>query len=72
MSGLKPEDVPELRMEAEERQNAAYEVHHQKLVLLHVHYGIVQALFFNLLRPQLYSSEDIAFSFQLHWVYILL
>ncbi|XP_058237198.1 amyloid beta (A4) precursor protein a isoform X2 [Hemibagrus wyckioides] len=32
VSGLKPEDVPELRMEAEERHNAAYEVHHQKLV----------------------------------------
>ncbi|XP_062866772.1 amyloid beta (A4) precursor protein a isoform X2 [Trichomycterus rosablanca] len=32
VSGLKPEDVPELRMEAEERHNAGYEVHHQKLV----------------------------------------
>ncbi|KAM9455168.1 amyloid beta (A4) precursor protein a isoform 2-T2 [Clarias gariepinus] len=32
VSGLKPEDVPELKMEAEERHNAAYEVHHQKLV----------------------------------------
>ncbi|KAG9349679.1 hypothetical protein JZ751_028127 [Albula glossodonta] len=31
-SGLKPEEVPELRMEAEERQSAGYEVHHQKLV----------------------------------------
>uniref|UniRef100_A0A8B9HQF8 Amyloid-beta A4 protein n=1 Tax=Astyanax mexicanus TaxID=7994 RepID=A0A8B9HQF8_ASTMX len=32
VSGLKPEDVPELRMEAEERHSAGYEVHHQKLV----------------------------------------
>uniref|UniRef100_A0A8C9U6L3 Amyloid-beta A4 protein n=1 Tax=Scleropages formosus TaxID=113540 RepID=A0A8C9U6L3_SCLFO len=31
-SGLKPEEIPELRMEAEERQSAGYEVHHQKLV----------------------------------------
>lgn len=37
VSGLKPEDVPELRMEAEERHNAAYEVHHQKLVHTRVH-----------------------------------
>ncbi|KAL7852751.1 hypothetical protein SRHO_G00185360, partial [Serrasalmus rhombeus] len=32
VSGLKPEDVPELKMEAEERHSAGYEVHHQKLV----------------------------------------
>ncbi|KAG7467567.1 hypothetical protein MATL_G00155120 [Megalops atlanticus] len=31
-SGLKPEGVPELRMDAEERHSAGYEVHHQKLV----------------------------------------
>ncbi|KAJ8350968.1 hypothetical protein SKAU_G00260980 [Synaphobranchus kaupii] len=32
VSGLKPEEVPELRMDAEVRQSAGYEVHHQKLV----------------------------------------
>ncbi|XP_035249079.1 amyloid-beta A4 protein-like isoform X1 [Anguilla rostrata] len=31
-SGLKPEEVPELRMDSEVRQSAGYEVHHQKLV----------------------------------------
>ncbi|KAJ8283098.1 hypothetical protein COCON_G00056170 [Conger conger] len=31
-SGLKFGEVPELRMEAEERHSAGYEVHHQKLV----------------------------------------
>ncbi|KAJ8405947.1 hypothetical protein AAFF_G00308350 [Aldrovandia affinis] len=31
-SGLKLGEVPELRMEAEERHSAGYEVHHQKLV----------------------------------------
>ncbi|XP_030636486.1 amyloid beta (A4) precursor protein a isoform X2 [Chanos chanos] len=32
VSGLRPEEIPELRMEAEERHSAGYEVHHQKLV----------------------------------------
>ncbi|KAI1885175.1 hypothetical protein AGOR_G00217480 [Albula goreensis] len=32
-SGLKLREVPELRMEAEDRHSAGYEVHHQKLVL---------------------------------------
>uniref|UniRef100_A0A3P8X766 Amyloid-beta A4 protein n=1 Tax=Esox lucius TaxID=8010 RepID=A0A3P8X766_ESOLU len=32
VSGLKPQEIPELRMEAEERRSAGYEVHHQKLV----------------------------------------
>ncbi|XP_062303572.1 amyloid beta (A4) precursor protein a [Osmerus eperlanus] len=32
VSGLKPEEIPELRMEAEERHSTGYEVHHQKLV----------------------------------------
>ncbi|KAG7463538.1 hypothetical protein MATL_G00177640 [Megalops atlanticus] len=31
-SGMKLEEVPELKMEAEERHSAGYEVHHQKLV----------------------------------------
>ncbi|KAJ8004247.1 hypothetical protein DPEC_G00156830 [Dallia pectoralis] len=32
VSGLKPVEIPEIRMEAEERRSAGYEVHHQKLV----------------------------------------
>ncbi|XP_052349246.1 amyloid-beta A4 protein-like isoform X3 [Oncorhynchus keta] len=32
VSALKPEEVPEVRVEKEERQSASYEVHHQKLV----------------------------------------
>ncbi|XP_035610824.1 amyloid beta (A4) precursor protein a isoform X2 [Oncorhynchus keta] len=32
VSGLKPEEIPELRMEAEERHSTGFEVHHQKLV----------------------------------------
>eukprot|EP00063_Salmo_salar_P031961 XP_014006796.1 PREDICTED: amyloid beta A4 protein isoform X4 [Salmo salar] len=32
VSGLKPEEIPELRMEAEERHGTGFEVHHQKLV----------------------------------------
>ncbi|XP_034416889.1 amyloid beta (A4) precursor protein b isoform X2 [Cyclopterus lumpus] len=32
VSGLKPEEMPEVRMETEERQSAGYEVYHQKLV----------------------------------------
>ncbi|KAM4608859.1 amyloid beta (A4) precursor protein b isoform 2-T2 [Polymixia lowei] len=32
VSALKPEEMPEVRMETEERQSAGYEVHHQKLV----------------------------------------
>ncbi|XP_030641643.1 amyloid beta (A4) precursor protein b isoform X1 [Chanos chanos] len=31
-SGLKPEEMPEVRMDTEERHSAGYEVHHQKLV----------------------------------------
>lgn len=32
VSALKPDQMPEVRMETEERQNAGYEVYHQKLV----------------------------------------
>ncbi|XP_049449266.1 amyloid-beta A4 protein isoform X2 [Epinephelus fuscoguttatus] len=32
VSALKPEEIPEVRMETEERQSAGYEVYHQKLV----------------------------------------
>ncbi|XP_035378955.1 amyloid beta (A4) precursor protein b isoform X3 [Electrophorus electricus] len=32
VSGLKPEEMPEVRMDSEERRSAGYEVHHQKLV----------------------------------------
>uniref|UniRef100_A0A8D3CF36 Amyloid-beta A4 protein n=1 Tax=Scophthalmus maximus TaxID=52904 RepID=A0A8D3CF36_SCOMX len=32
VSALKPEEMPKVRMETEERQNAGYEVYHQKLV----------------------------------------
>lgn len=32
VSALKPEEMPEVRVETEERQNAGYEVYHQKLV----------------------------------------
>ncbi|XP_068457857.1 amyloid-beta A4 protein-like isoform X2 [Clinocottus analis] len=32
VSALKPEEMPEVRMETEERQSAGYEVYHQKLV----------------------------------------
>ncbi|XP_069010165.1 amyloid beta (A4) precursor protein b isoform X2 [Embiotoca jacksoni] len=32
VSALKPEEMPEVRMEIEERQSAGYEVYHQKLV----------------------------------------
>lgn len=32
VSGLKPGNIPELKMEAEERHDTGYEVHHQKLV----------------------------------------
>ncbi|XP_077436995.1 amyloid beta (A4) precursor protein b isoform X2 [Vanacampus margaritifer] len=32
VSALKPEEMPQVRMETEERQSAGYEVHHQKLV----------------------------------------
>ncbi|XP_064825476.1 amyloid beta (A4) precursor protein a isoform X2 [Oncorhynchus masou masou] len=32
VSGLKPDEIPELRMEAEERHSTGFEVHHQKLV----------------------------------------
>uniref|UniRef100_A0A667YK37 Amyloid-beta A4 protein n=1 Tax=Myripristis murdjan TaxID=586833 RepID=A0A667YK37_9TELE len=32
VSALKPEEMPEVRMETEERQSAGYEVHHEKLV----------------------------------------
>ncbi|XP_017550801.1 amyloid beta (A4) precursor protein b isoform X1 [Pygocentrus nattereri] len=32
VSGLKPEEMPEVRMDTEERHSAGYEVHHQKLV----------------------------------------
>ncbi|KAM6956044.1 amyloid beta (A4) precursor protein b isoform 1-T1 [Lycodopsis pacificus] len=32
LSALKPEEMPEVRMETEERQSAGYEVYHQKLV----------------------------------------
>lgn len=32
VSALKPEEMPEVRLETEERQSAGYEVHHQKLV----------------------------------------
>ncbi|XP_030613788.1 amyloid beta (A4) precursor protein b isoform X2 [Archocentrus centrarchus] len=32
VSALKPEEMPEVRMESEERQSAGYEVYHQKLV----------------------------------------
>ncbi|XP_022596976.1 amyloid-beta A4 protein-like isoform X2 [Seriola dumerili] len=32
VSALKPEEMPEVRMDTEERQNAGYEVYHQKLV----------------------------------------
>uniref|UniRef100_A0A7N9ATZ4 Amyloid-beta A4 protein n=1 Tax=Mastacembelus armatus TaxID=205130 RepID=A0A7N9ATZ4_9TELE len=33
VSALKPDEMPQVRMETEERQNAGYEVYHQKLVL---------------------------------------
>lgn len=32
VSALKPEEMPEVRMETEDRQSAGYEVYHQKLV----------------------------------------
>ncbi|XP_056244407.1 amyloid-beta A4 protein-like isoform X2 [Seriola aureovittata] len=32
VSALKPEEMPEVRMDTEDRQNAGYEVYHQKLV----------------------------------------
>ncbi|XP_014863028.1 PREDICTED: amyloid beta A4 protein-like isoform X2 [Poecilia mexicana] len=32
VSALKPEEIPEVRMDTEERQSAGYEVYHQKLV----------------------------------------
>lgn len=32
VSALKPEEMPEVRMDTEERQSAGYEVYHQKLV----------------------------------------
>ncbi|XP_061649134.1 amyloid beta (A4) precursor protein b isoform X2 [Phyllopteryx taeniolatus] len=32
VSALKPEEMPQVRMETEERQSTGYEVHHQKLV----------------------------------------
>lgn len=32
VSALKPGEIPEVRMETEERQSAGYEVYHQKLV----------------------------------------
>lgn len=32
VSALKPEEMPEVRMETEERQSAGYEVYHEKLV----------------------------------------
>ncbi|XP_061142532.1 amyloid-beta A4 protein-like isoform X2 [Syngnathus typhle] len=32
VSALKPEEMPQVRVETEERQSAGYEVHHQKLV----------------------------------------
>ncbi|CAM9133353.1 unnamed protein product [Lampetra planeri] len=32
VSALKPEEMPQVRIETEERQSAGYEVHHQKLV----------------------------------------
>ncbi|XP_077392888.1 amyloid beta (A4) precursor protein b isoform X1 [Festucalex cinctus] len=32
VSALKPEEMPQVRMETEDRQSAGYEVHHQKLV----------------------------------------
>ncbi|XP_069389404.1 amyloid-beta A4 protein isoform X2 [Paralichthys olivaceus] len=32
VSALKPEEMPKVRMDTEERQNAGYEVYHQKLV----------------------------------------
>lgn len=32
VSALKPEEMPEVRMETKERQSAGYEVYHQKLV----------------------------------------
>lgn len=32
VSGLKPDEMPELRMDTEERHSAGYEVHHQRLV----------------------------------------
>nr|XP_020465083.1 amyloid beta A4 protein-like isoform X2 [Monopterus albus] len=32
VSALKPEEMPKVRMETEEKQNAGYEVYHQKLV----------------------------------------
>ncbi|KAG7255514.1 hypothetical protein CRUP_034836 [Coryphaenoides rupestris] len=32
VSALKPEEMPEVRMDTEERQGTGYEVHHQKLV----------------------------------------
>ncbi|XP_071243479.1 amyloid beta (A4) precursor protein a isoform X6 [Salvelinus alpinus] len=38
VSGLKPEEIPELRMEAEERHSTGFEVHHQKLVSTHTYH----------------------------------
>ncbi|XP_061698149.1 amyloid beta (A4) precursor protein b isoform X2 [Syngnathoides biaculeatus] len=32
VSALKPEEIPQVRMETDERQSTGYEVHHQKLV----------------------------------------
>ncbi|KAG7331211.1 hypothetical protein KOW79_005180 [Hemibagrus wyckioides] len=32
VSGLKPDEMPEVRIDTEERRSAGYEVHHQKLV----------------------------------------
>lgn len=32
VSALKPEEMPQVRMETDERQSAGYEVYHQKLV----------------------------------------
>lgn len=32
VSALKPDEMPQVRIETEERQSAGYEVHHQKLV----------------------------------------
>lgn len=36
VSALKPEEMPEVRMETDERQSAGYEVYHQKLVITDV------------------------------------
>lgn len=63
VSALKPEEMPQVRMDTDERQSAGYEVYHQKLVnitiILHKRLCICLLTHMRRLSWQVFFADDV-------------